>query len=124
MTKLSREISAKIHNRFAIEVINAVTGEIKLKAQAFNIICNQLWSCLISASAVDVKGMGYPWGNLTRSYCRRASYLVLDKKSRKSTYYLDFIPLADPTQKMGWYVKFVSKEEEVKYMLNGKLIKK
>lgn len=78
----------------------------------------------ISASAVDVKGMGYPWGNLTRSYCRRASYLVLDKKSRKSTYYLDFIPLADPTQKMGWYVKFVSKEEEVKYMLNGKLIKK
>ncbi len=78
----------------------------------------------ITASAVDVKGMGYPWGNLTRSYYRRANYSVLDKKSRKTTYYQDFIPVADPIQKTGWYVKFVSNGEEVKYMLNGKLIKK
>lgn len=78
----------------------------------------------ITASAVDVKGMGYPWGKLTSSYYRRSNYAVLDKKSKKTIHYQDFIPLADPVQKMGWYVKFVSNEEEVKYMLNGKLIKK
>lgn len=39
-----------IHNRFDIEVIDARTGEIKQKAQAHNIITNNLWSCLCSTN--------------------------------------------------------------------------
>ena len=39
-----------IHNRFDIEVINAKTGEIKKRAQAHNIITNNLWECLCAGS--------------------------------------------------------------------------
>lgn len=78
----------------------------------------------ITANAVDIKGLGYPWGNLSQKYTRQANYAVYDKKTRKTTYYQEFIPVADPLQKTGWYVKFIGKEGEVKYMLNGKLIKK
>ena len=46
MATLSKEISAKIHNKFDIEVIDATTGEVKERAQAFNIICNQLWESI------------------------------------------------------------------------------
>lgn len=33
-----------IHNRFDIEVIDAKTGAVKKKAQAFNVVCDALWS--------------------------------------------------------------------------------
>lgn len=44
-------INASIHNRFDIEVVDAKTGEIKQKAQAFNVICDQMWSRLLSVNA-------------------------------------------------------------------------
>ena len=37
-----------IHNRFDIEVIDAKTGKVKQTARGFNIICDQLWSCLLN----------------------------------------------------------------------------
>ena len=40
---------AGIHNRFDIEVIDSVTGHVKLKAQAENVICSSLWTRLPSA---------------------------------------------------------------------------
>lgn len=40
-------INASIHNRFDIEVVDAKTGKVKQKAQAFNVICDQLWSYLL-----------------------------------------------------------------------------
>ncbi len=79
---------------------------------------------LITAGARNVKDLGYPWGSLTRDYYRQSKYTVVDKKKRKTSYYQDFIPVADVTQKRGWYVRFVDGEEEVNYTLNGKLIKK
>lgn len=42
--KVDANINAAIHNRFDIEVIDAATGNIKQRAQAENVICNQLWS--------------------------------------------------------------------------------
>lgn len=41
-------VEAKIHNRFDIEVIDSRTGEIRQRAQAENVICNQLWAKLFS----------------------------------------------------------------------------
>ena len=43
---VKQEIKASIHNRFDIEVIDAVTGKIKQKAYAENVICNSLWTRL------------------------------------------------------------------------------
>lgn len=45
---ISAELRASIHNRFDIEVIDAVTGKIKQRAQAENVICNQLWTKLFT----------------------------------------------------------------------------
>lgn len=39
-----------IHNRFDIEVIDAKTGKVKQTARGYNIICDQLWSCLLNRS--------------------------------------------------------------------------
>lgn len=82
---------------------------------------------LIVVSAVNVKGLGYPWGTLTRDYCRQSRYTVINKKNRKkSLYYQHFIPVPDASQKAGWYVRFIDTEKEVEenFMLNGKLMKR
>lgn len=84
----------------------------------------------ITASAVNVNKLGFPWGRLTSDYFREAKYRVDNKKRKRrgpnSVTYDDFIPVVDATLKEGWYVKFVDVEgeREVKYRLNGKLIKK
>ena len=39
-------LRANIHNRFDIEVLDAETGELKQKAQAFNLICDVFWTRL------------------------------------------------------------------------------
>lgn len=78
---------------------------------------------MITASAVNVKKMGYPWGNMTREYHRQSKYTVVTKGKRNRAQYQEFYPIADATKKEGWYVKFVGEEGEVKYTLNGKLIK-
>lgn len=41
---VNRTIMASIHNRFDIEVVDARTGAIKQRAQAENVILNQIWS--------------------------------------------------------------------------------
>lgn len=45
------DFAAKIHNRFDIEVIDVNTGEIKQKAKAYNVICNNLWTNLLKGTA-------------------------------------------------------------------------
>lgn len=37
-----------IHNRFDVEVIDAKTGKVKQKAVGYNVICNNLWSRMLS----------------------------------------------------------------------------
>lgn len=78
---------------------------------------------IITAGAVNVKKLGYPWGRLTNDYYRFPKYTVTTKKKRKSQFYREFTPVEDATQKEGWYVKFEGVEGDVKYKLNGKKIK-
>lgn len=42
------DIRASIHNRFDIEVVDAKTGKVKQKAQAFNVVCDNLWYNLLN----------------------------------------------------------------------------
>ena len=42
-------VSVGLHNRFDIEVLDAATGELKQKAQAFNVICDTLWNQIFSS---------------------------------------------------------------------------
>lgn len=47
-------LEASIHNRFDIEVRDSRTGEIRQRAQAFNIICDALWTRMLG-------GNNAPW---------------------------------------------------------------
>lgn len=44
------EVNLNIHNRFDIEVIDARTGEVKQKAEAYNVVCNNYWNKIFSVS--------------------------------------------------------------------------
>lgn len=48
--RIKADIDATIHNKFDIEVIDATTGKIKEKAEAYNCICDQLWPRLLNGS--------------------------------------------------------------------------
>ena len=45
---LKADLTASIHNRFDVEVVDSKTGKIKAKAEAFNVICNNLWTQLLA----------------------------------------------------------------------------
>lgn len=44
----SIDLKASIHNRFDVEVVDSLTGEVKQTAQALNVICSGLWNRLFS----------------------------------------------------------------------------
>lgn len=44
------DINAKIHNRFDIEVIDSGSGKVKQQAVGYNVICDNLWSKLLSTN--------------------------------------------------------------------------
>ena len=46
--EVNANLNCSIHNRFDIEVIDAATGKIKQMAQAENVICNTLWTKLLT----------------------------------------------------------------------------
>ena len=45
----SININTTIHNRFDIEVVDSITGKIKQRAQAKNIILNKLWTTMFAS---------------------------------------------------------------------------
>ena len=46
-------VNASIHNRFDIEVIDAKSGKIRQKAQAENIILDNLWAYMFSSTSAN-----------------------------------------------------------------------
>jgi len=64
---LEKKVNALIHNRFDIEVINGKTGEIKQKARAFNVVCNNLWTYLINSGTAFATYIQYGSGSGTPS---------------------------------------------------------
>ena len=51
-------LRANIHNRFDIEVLDAETGELKQKAQAFNLICDVFWTRMFYTNSSGWKPQG------------------------------------------------------------------
>lgn len=43
-------VNVGLHNRFDIEVRDAVTGQLRQRARAFNVICDKLWDMLLASS--------------------------------------------------------------------------
>ena len=62
MANINKEIQMNIHNRFDIEVIDSQTGQIKQKAQAFNVICDTFWSKLFSQNQSQCSDVCYGSG--------------------------------------------------------------
>ncbi|MGL6017004.1 MAG: hypothetical protein ACRCZU_13175 [Selenomonadaceae bacterium] len=48
--RIDAKLNASIHNRFDIEVIDAMTGNVKQRAKAENVICAGLWTRLLTPS--------------------------------------------------------------------------
>lgn len=46
-------VSASIHNRFDVEVVDVKTGNVKQRAFAENVICDQLWTRLCASSTYN-----------------------------------------------------------------------
>lgn len=49
--QVNAELHADIHNRFDVEVIDARTGVVRRKAVAYNTICSQLWTRMMTPEA-------------------------------------------------------------------------
>lgn len=82
--------NTSIHNRFDIEVVDAVSGKIKKKAVAYNIICNKLWTTLASGSTYFSyiqygRGSGTPTASDTSLFSR-----IADASASNATYSLDY----------------------------------
>lgn len=60
-------LNASIHNRFDIEVLDAKTGTTKGRAQAFNVICNNLWNIMLANSTGYFRCIHYGSGAGTPS---------------------------------------------------------
>lgn len=57
------DLKASIHNRFDVEVIDAKTGELKQRAQAFNVVCDGYWANLNGWKVYNIEfggGSGTP----------------------------------------------------------------
>lgn len=66
-TRIESTMNANIHNRFDIEVRDAKTNQLKQKAQAFNVICNNFWKYMASyfKDIAYGDGLGTPSSNDT-----------------------------------------------------------
>ena len=64
------DVGTSIHNRFDIEIVDSVSGEVKQKAYAENVICKGLWSTLMAGNGYNSyihygDGSGTPSANDT-----------------------------------------------------------
>lgn len=53
------KLNASIHNRFDIEVIDTASGKVRQRAQAENVICNQLWTYMFSGNNASMNWNRY-----------------------------------------------------------------
>lgn len=97
--KQTLDLRASIHNRFDVEVRDAVTGELKQQARGYNVICDKLWDRLFNASGttwspqkyfsyvVYGSGSGTPsasdtalFSQLGYRYCENSTTLAADQE--------------------------------------------
>lgn len=53
------DLRASIHNRFDVEVRDAITGELKQQARGYNVICDTLWDRLFNMSGTTWRPQNY-----------------------------------------------------------------
>lgn len=80
------DLSAKIHNRFDIEVVDAETGKVKQRAQAFNVVCNSYYSWILGGNyARMLNGVQYGSGTGTPSASDVSLFTYSGYKAAEST---------------------------------------
>ena len=91
------DLNASIHNRFDIEVVDAKTGEVKQKAQAFNVVCDNLWKRLFTLPSTSYmndwsRNLHYGTGTGTPSAADVSLFSYLGSKSVHNPFSLDYDP--------------------------------
>lgn len=82
---VSADFRASIHNRFDVEVIDANTGKVKDKAVGYNVICNRLWSKLLSTSWAYFQYIHYGSGSGTPSASDTSLFTFVGAKQIDTT---------------------------------------
>lgn len=78
---LDANFNASIHNRFDVEVIDALTGEIKQRAQAENVICTDYWRNLFYSAGYNDIYIAYGSGSGTPTSTDTALFSKLNAKA-------------------------------------------
>jgi hypothetical protein len=78
--KIQKEAKFSIHNRFDVEIIDSITGEIKQKAFAENIVLNSLWTRLFAPNTY-FNYIHYGTGTGTLLASRTSLFTFLGAKS-------------------------------------------
>lgn len=79
---IDAKLNASIHNRFDIEVIDSVTGEVRQRAQAENVVLNQWWTQFgLSADGNNFYSLGIGSGSGTPAATDTALFTSLSTLS-------------------------------------------
>lgn len=78
--QVKQDVRASIHNRFDVEVVDALTGEIKQKAYAENIVLNALWTRLLAPNTY-FNHIHYGTGSGTLAATRTSLFTFLGAKA-------------------------------------------
>lgn len=65
--KMDNKVKISMHNKFQIEVVDGKTNEVKQKAQAYNIVCDNLWHYVIETTTAFATCIQYGSGSGTPS---------------------------------------------------------
>ena len=74
---VSMGTKANIHNRFDIEIVDAITGEVRQKAYAENIILDSYWNYLLAGPVIAFHSIAYGTGTGTLSASRTTLFSKL-----------------------------------------------
>ena len=99
------EQKVNLHNRFDIEVINSITGEVKQKAEAYNIVLDQMYTRLCGGSSYFVN-IHFGTGTGTLSPSRTSLFTHLGTKAAANEELIKAIPVSS------WKRKIVLNPEE------------
>lgn len=80
--KIDLALMAKIHNRWDVEVVDAVTGEVKQRARGYNVICNGWWSTIPPGDSFSY--IAYGRGTGTPAATDTALFSQIGQKSLSS----------------------------------------
>ena len=88
-----------IHNRFDIEVRNALTGELTQEATAFNIVLNQMWTQLVNFLSYH-NNIHFGTGTGTLAPARTALFTWLGQKASTNETIIRAIPVSVWTKRI------------------------